>query len=124
MKKILSATLSTLLIIGCILSLASCVLSVGPMTLISGKYKGNILVADATYEFSPLGSVTLTVDPILGTSSTYEGKYKVNEDTEEITFTFDSEDADAYEGTFDFTEGEESGVKYVKIGLVKYTEVE
>ena len=124
MKKILSSLLACMLVIACILSLASCVLSAGPITMISGKYEGNLLVAECTYEFSPFGGVTLTVDPIIGNSATYEGKYKVNSDTKEITLTFDDDDADIYEGTSDFSYGDDEGVEYIEIGLVRYTAVD
>ena len=124
MKKVLSTLLVCVLLAGCVFSLAGCVFSLGPMTMISGKYEGTALVADLTYEFSPFGGVTLTVDPIIGNSSTYEGKYKVNNETMEITFTFESDDADTYEGTSDFSSGEEDGVEYIKIGLLKYTKAD
>ncbi len=124
MKKILSSVLVCVLLVGCVFSLAGCVLSLGPVTVISGKYEGNVLVADVTYEFSPLGGVTLTVNPVIGKAATYEGKYKVNSDTQEITLSFEDSDADAYEGTSDFSYGEEEGVEYVKIGVVKYTQVD
>ena len=42
----------------------------------------------------------------------------------EITFTFESDDADTYEGTSDFSSGEEDGVEYIKIGLLKYTKAD
>ena len=54
-------------------------------------------------------------------SATYEGKYELNDACDEITLTFESEDADVYSGTFAFAQGEENGVKYIKIGIVKYT---
>ena len=117
MKKIISTILVCVLLLGCVMTLASC------GKTFSGKYEANIAVAKLTYDFKFGGKVTLTVDPILGNSSTFEGKYEINDDTKEITFVFEAEDAKEYNGTSDFTQGEEDGVKYIKIGLVKYTEV-
>lgn len=119
MKKIFSILLATVLAVGCIFSLASCVLAVGPVTVISGSYEADIAIAEVEYEFNPLGKVVLTVDPILGDDKVYEGKYKVEDG--KITLTFEDDDADIYEGTFDFSEGEEDGEKYIKMGIVKYT---
>jgi hypothetical protein len=119
MKKIFSTLLACVLAVGCIFSLASCVLAVGPITMISGAYEADIAIAEVEYEFSPLGKVVLTVDPILGDDKVYEGKYKVEDG--EITLTFEDDDAAIYEGTFDFSEGEEDGKQYIKMGIVKYT---
>ena len=117
MKKIISTILVCVLLLGCVMSLASC----GKM--FSGTYKAELLVADVTYDFQFGGKVTLTYDPIIGDTVTYEGKYDINNETNEITFVFENEDAKSYNGTSDFTQGEEDGVKYIKIGGVKYTEV-
>jgi hypothetical protein len=117
MKKIISTILVCVLLLGCVMSLASC----GKM--FSGKYEANLVAAKVTYDFKFGGKVILTVDPILGNSSTFEGKYEINDETNEITFVFEAEDAESYSGTSDFSQGEEDGVKYIKIGLVKYTEV-
>lgn len=126
MKKILSAVLACILLVGCVFSLAGCVLSVGPMTFISGKYNAEItLVGEYDFEFSPLGGVTVTFDPILGDSSVYEGKYKVNNETKEITLTWEGDAPALFDnGTIDFTSGEEDGVEYVKLGSVKFTKVD
>ena len=118
MKRIISTILVCVLLLGCVMSLASC----GKM--FSGKYQADIAVAKLTYDFAIGGKVTLTVDPLIGDTDTYEGKYEINDETDEITFVFESEDAKSYNGTQDFTKGEEDGVKYIKIGGVKYTEVE
>jgi hypothetical protein len=118
MKKIISTILVCVLLLGCMMSMASC----GKM--LSGKYEADLLAAKCTYEFAIGGKVTLTVDPILGSTATFEGKYDVNDETKEITFVFESEDAKEYNGTQDFSQGEEDGVKYIKIGLVKYTKVD
>ena len=122
MKKTLSKLLVCVLLLGCVFSLASCVVSVGPMTVVSGKYEADLVLGEVTYDFGMFGGVTVTVDPIVGDSISFEGKYKVDNSTDphEITFTFEDSEAEEYQGTFAFSTGEEDGVKYVKIGLVKY----
>ena len=124
MKKLLSTILACVLLLGCVFTLAGCVVSVGPMTMISGTYELDAVVAGAKYDFGAFGKVTVTVE-LLGAATSFEGKYKVNnkQDPNEITFTFEDEDAKEYSGTFDFASGEEDGVKYIKIGLLKYNEV-
>ena len=117
MKRIVSTLLVCVLLLGCVFTLASC----GKM--FSGKYSANLAVAEVTYEFKVGGKVLLTVDPIIGDTDTFEGKYEIIDDTNEITLVFEDEDAKSYNGTVSFTKGEEEGVKYVKIGGVKYTEV-
>ena len=117
MKRIISTILVCVLLLGCVMSLASC----GKM--LTGKYKAELVIGEVTYEFKFGGKVILTVDPILGDTKTYEGKYNFNKDTNEITFVFEAEDLEDYNGTKDFLQGEEEGVKYVKIGGFKYTEV-
>ena len=121
MKKLVSTLIVCVLLVGCVFSLAGCVLSVGPMAFISGTYEADILVAEVSYEFSPFGKVVLTVEPIIGDDIVYEGKYKVNTDTNEINLTFENDKAEEYAGTFDFSVGEEDGEKYIKMGIVKYT---
>ena len=122
MKKLLSTVLVCVLLLGCVFTLAGCVVSVGPMTMISGKYEADAIVAGATYEFGMLGKVTVTAK-VLGISTSFEGKYKVDNEADQITFTFEDDDATEYSGTFSFTSGEEDGVNYVKIGGIKYKEV-
>lgn len=116
MKRIISTILVCVLLLGCVMSLASC----GKM--FSGKYQADIILSKNTYDFKMGGKVILTVDPVMGDTKTYEGKYNINDDTNEITFVFEGNED--LSGTVDFTKGEEDGVKYVKIGGVKYTEVE
>ena len=119
MKRIISTILVCVLLLGCVMSLASC------GKTLTGTYKANVLGSDVTYEFKFGGKVILTVDPLIGNTSTYEGKYTVNNDTQEITFVFEDEDAmELYGGTKDFLPVTEGDAKYVKIGGVKYTEVE
>ena len=119
MKKIISTILVCVLLIGTMFTLASC------SNILVGEYlyEAEVLGVDLgeqTYEFGFLGNVTLTVDPPIGEDKVYEGKYKLNDAGDEITFTFENEEAEEYSGTFKFAKGEENGVKYVKIGLVRY----
>lgn len=124
MKKLLSTILVCVLLLGCVFTLAGCVVSAGPVTMISGKYEADALIAGATYEFGAFGKVTVTAK-VLGLSTSFEGTYKVDtkEDPHMITFTFEDSDAKEYSGSFSFSSGEENGVKYVKIAGVKYNEV-
>ena len=124
MKKLLSTVLVCILLLGCVFTLAGCVVSVGPMTMISGTYEADAIVGGLTYEFGAFGKVTVTAE-LLGVATSFEGKYKVDKKTDphEITFTFEDEDAKEYSGTVSFSSGEENGVKFIKIGGIKYKEV-
>ena len=119
MKKIVSAFLVCVLLVGCTLALVSCG---GP----SGTYK-DALTGLTTYEFSG-GDVTITVGAG-NFSTTINCEYDMgeNEDGEQtITFTFgeDEDGADKYSGTHTYTEGEEDGKQYIKIGGVKYNKAD
>ncbi len=115
MKKIISMTLVCMLLIGCVLTLASC------GKTLSGKYSAGSGVLGTTYDFSGK-NVTITFY-LFGTETTAEGTYEITtdeNDKEIITFTFESKDAEDYNGEFSFTEGTEGGVDYIRIGGVKY----
>ena len=119
MKKIISISLVCMLLLGCVLSLASC------GKILFGKYSLGNDTFGTSYDFS-LNKVTITYN-VLGFSKSSEGTYKIgeNEDGDAIiTFTFEDEDAEKYTGDFSFSQGEEDGVKYIKIGGVKYTKSE
>ncbi len=125
MKKFTSLLLVSVLLIGCVFTLASCVLSVGPITIISGEYEVDLAVAEYTLSFSPFGKLTVVEEPFIGNSNTYEGKYKVNSETKEITLTWDG-DAPVIlpQGTSDFSSGEnDDGVQYVEIGFTTFKAV-
>jgi hypothetical protein len=116
MKRIISTVLVCLLLIGSVFALASC-------GALSGTYKD--ITGGVTYDFRG-SKVTITVDTY-GEDKVYEGTYKVEEteDDKTITFTFEDENVPSiYEGTKKFSEGEEDGVKYIWIGIAKYTKVE
>ena len=114
MKKIVSVVLVCVLLACTLLTLASCGKS------LSGTYSGSVLVAQVTYEFGAFGQVTKTTDPIVGNNVVEEGKYKFNDAGDKITFTFANEDGVEESSTHDFNEGEEDGVKYIKIDGIKF----
>ena len=116
MKKILSTLLVCALLIGCVLTLASC----GKM--FAGTYERDFIIYEASYEFKIGGKVILTLDPPVGDDVVYVGTYTINEDNDEITFEFKDEDAKEFGGTRSFSQGVEDGEKYIKLGGVKYTE--
>ncbi len=118
MKKIVSTVLVCVLLACTLLTLASC----GKM--LSGAYKAETLLGNTTYEFGAFGKVTCTLDPIVGNNVVKEGKYEFNKDGDEITFTFENEDGEEESETHSFVEGEEGGVKYIKLGIVKYEKVD
>ena len=121
MKRIISTFLVCVLLLGCVFTLASC----GKM--LSGKYELDAYVGSKTYEFSGLNKVSITYE-LLSVETTIEGTYKSAENDKgetEITFTFeDEEKAKDYAGTFPFAQGEEDGVKYIKIGILKYNKAD
>ena len=121
MKKVVSTMLVCLLLVGSLLTLVSC------DKMLIGKYTAEVDLiigkSSVTYEFSPLGSVTVTTNT-LGKETVEEGKYELNDAGDKITFTFENEDGVKESDTYDFVTGEEGGVKYVKIGYVKYEKAE
>ena len=109
MKRIISTILVCVLLLGCVFTLASC------GKTLSGTYAADLALVKVTYEFKFGGKVTLTVDPVVGNTATYEGKYEVIDDTNEITLIFEDSEAKEYGGTSSFTTGEEEGVKYTEV---------
>ncbi len=119
MKKIISAVLVCALLVGCVFALASC------SKKLSGTYEADALVAGASYEFKG-SKVTITAE-VLGFEKSFEGKYEITENDDGdtvIIFTFENDDAEKYDGEFSFSEGEEDGKKYIKIGGVKYVKAD
>ena len=117
MKRIISTILVCVLLLGCMMTLASC------SKMLMGKYEAAISDENkTTYEFTPFGVTKTTSIGAFGfaKTETVEGKYKIaeNEDGKlEITFTWEDSDDTV---TLPFSQGEEDGVKYVEIGLVRY----
>ena len=113
MKKILSVALVCVLLVGCVLALASC----GGL---SGEYK-EALTGNVVYDFSG-SKYTKTVDNIVGDDTVIEGKYEIDKEEGKITFTYEV-DGEEKTQTEAFSSGEEDGVEYIKIGLLKYNKV-
>lgn len=126
MKKIISTILVCVLLLGCVMSLSSC------SNMLTGKYEAEVdaLVAGGkvVYDFTPFGYTKTTTAEVLGFSkdTVEEGKYKIAEnDDGELTITFTYEvDGEEKSETVAFSKGEEDGVKYIKLGLVKLTKVD
>ena len=110
MKRIISAVLVSVMLVCALLTLVSCGKS------ITGSYGAETILGDVTYTFEFGGKVTKTVDPLIGKSETLEGTYEFNKDGNEVTLTFGE---DSY--TYSFVDGEEGGVKYIKLDGIKYT---
>lgn len=114
MKKTLSALLVCVLLVGTLLTLVSCGIT------LSGKYELKLTDDNhVVYEFSGKKVTKTKTNGIFGysKSETVEGKYEINEVEEgkfEITFTWETEE-DSIE-TLDFSQGEENGTKYIKLG--------
>ena len=125
MKKIISTVLVCVFLLGCVFTLASC------SKLLFGSYETGLdaVVAsgNVTYDFKVFKYTKTTTNELLGKTSTTveEGTFKITEVEEgklEITFTYEV-DGEKKTETLPFVTGEENGVKYVELGLVKYTEV-
>ena len=117
MKKIISLMLVCVLLVGAALALASC------GKTLSGKYSLKAFGAETvsfTFSGNKVSLVLLSQE-----DSAIEGTYKIGENDKGdsiITFDFgDNEDAEDYSGDLPFSQGEEDGVKYIKIAGVKYT---
>lgn len=108
-KNIIRVSALALVIIMLTAVLASCG---GP----SGTYEAEVLGQKLSYTFK--GSKVTIKLTLLGTVTSFEGKYKV--DGDEITFTFEDDDAEEYSGTKTFEQGDD----YIKIGTFKYTKVD
>ena len=121
MKKTFSVLIVCMVVLSCVFAFAACGKS------LSGTYEADLALVELRYEFGAFGKVTLTVEPFVGESAVIEGKYEFTADNE-ITFTFESEEnadeAEEYSGVVSFAEGEEEGVKYIKLDGVKYTKID
>lgn len=106
-KNIIRLSALALVTIMLVALLASCG---GP----SGTYEATVLGQSMSYTFKGGNKVAIKVT-LLGTVTTFEGKYKISGD--EITFTFEDSEAKSYNGTMTFEQGDD----YVKIGEIKYT---
>lgn len=126
MKKTIRLLAVFMIIAMLSVSLVSC-------KVLTGKYSAKLDLgflgnSSVTYEFGILGSVTRTTssESIVSDekSEVVKGKYEIVEDPENpdkliIAFEFEGEERT----TASFVQGEENGVKYIKIGGVQYNEV-
>ena len=125
MKKVLSAVLACVLVLGMMFTLVSC------GKKLSGAYEAEVDIAlasyEVTYDFSGSKVEVTRKSTLLGASFepvVINGTYEIAEDEEgKLTITFEyegKEDEVVKGGTFAFEEGED----YIKIGLVKYEKAE
>lgn len=114
MKKSLRIVALMLVLVMSVCALASC-------GALSGEYKESI-TGNIKYEFSGSKYVK-TTDKIVGDDAVEEGKYEIDEDAGKITFTYE-EDGEEKTRTENFSSGEEDGVEYIKIGVLKYNKVD
>lgn len=113
MKKTIKLLAVVMIIATLALTLVAC------SKIIIGKYSNELTLT--TYEFK-LNKVIKTTE-IGDFTKTTEGTYKIvesekNEGELVIQFTFGDESE-----SHPFAQGEENGVKYIKIGLFQYNEV-
>ena len=112
MKKTIKLLAVVMVIAVLALTLVSC------SKVIFGKYSNELTFT--TYEFQ-FNKVLKTTE-IAGFSKTAEDTYQIVDSEENdgeliIKFTFEDETE-----TYPFAQGEENGVKYIKIGLFQYDE--
>lgn len=121
MKKIISAILVCVLLVGCMFTLASC----GNKP--SGAYEATVEVlgqkVTTTYDFGGK-KVEITIKTtVLGSvnTETSEAKYEINETSDGLEITFITEvDGEEKSQTYTY----EKGDGYIKIGGVEYTKVD
>lgn len=113
MKKTLKIASLMLVLVMTVFVFASC----GKM--LSGTYKTDSLLGSTiTIEFSGKNYKS-TTDALIGNNIVEEGTYEIDEDAGTITFTFEV-DGEEQTRTSSFAQGEENGVKYIKIDGIKY----
>ena len=122
MKKSIRILAVALVAVMLCLTLASCgkVSGTYEPAATSGGLLGGIAEAFNTgVEYTFKGSKVIIETTVVGTTNTFEGKYSIKDD--QITFTFEDEDAKSYDGTFDFEKLDNGNIK---IGGVEYKKVE
>lgn len=113
MKKTLKIASLMLVLVMTVFVFASCA------TRLSGTYKSDsILGSTTTIEFSGKNYKSVT-DALIGNNIVEEGTYAIDEEAGKITFTFEQDGEEATR-TSSFSQGEEDGVKYIKIDGIKY----
>ena len=128
MKKTISTILVCVLLVGTLLSLASCEM----FGLVTGTYAKTTeffgTETTVTYEFSGKEVTVSTVTKIGNTSTTSNktGEYEIGENEEgqkTITLTFTNEDGEGTVTTYTFNSGNDDGGSYIEIGGVRYYSV-
>lgn len=104
MKKILSSVLVCVMLLSCMLVLASC------GNTLSGTYEDETGFTSLTFKGK---NVEIEV---FGAS--FDATYKIDGDT--IIFEFEGEEAKGFEGEMKFNKGNDSDGKYIEIGFFKY----
>ena len=118
MKKLISATLSCVLLVGLVLSMASC-------GMMFGTYK-EVITGEIGFKFTPFTITLIDGDG----DKIITGTYKIEKDDGDrrIDIDFDDDDmedlsiskrilAETYDGELNFKEYEEDGDKYIVIGI-------
>lgn len=103
MKKFLSAVLVCVMLLSCVLVLASC------GNTLSGTYEDESGLISYTFKGKDVEA------KIFGVS--VEGTYKIDGDT--ITFEFEGDIAEEFSGESDFNKGSDSDGQYIEIDGVK-----
>ncbi len=114
MKKIISTLLVCVLLLGCVMTLASC------GKRLSGKYE---LTDGLYYEFKGNEYTSVLEVPIIG-KVTKNGTYEIKENNEgdlEIIFTEEGSDEP---NAVSFSDGKDGDVEYIKIAGIKYTKAD
>ena len=122
MKRILSALLVCVLLVGCVLSMASCA------KRLSGKYSADVFGAGTTMTFDGKDvKIAITV-PLVGEVASLDATYEIKDgkisfdiaDEEEVTNAVAKKVIASLETPVDFEEGD----NYIKIGGAKYEKVD
>lgn len=116
MKKVVSSILVCVMLLSCVLVLASCAKT------LSGTYENTSFGITTAYTFD--GNKVSIKYSAGGFSYTYDGEYEIKDNDEGetvIVFTFGDDDAAKYEGEHSFSQGTEDGASYIKIGGTQYT---
>jgi len=99
-----------------------CVCLAGCGYTLSGTYEALGGAASLIFKGN---KVTLKLTSLIGSATTIDGTYEIDEEAGTITFTWDTEndeEADAaedYSGTLEFSENKEEGT--IKIGIFTFT---
>ena len=128
MKKTISTILVCVLLVGTLLSLASCEM----FGLVTGTYARTTEVfgieTTTTYEFSGKEVTVSSVTTMGNTSTTSNktGEYEIGENEEgqkTITLTFTNEDGEGTVTTYTFNSGKDDNGAYIELDGTRYDSV-